>query len=85
MLMTLHSFSETKKSAFGLINIFDPFFLFSSLEISKEKCEITVIGVKKGVKVGLYRMECIDLTEDTIKILGIYFPTIKSLNKRRTF
>ena len=30
-------------------------------------------------------MECTDLTEDTIKIFGIYFTYNKSLNKRRTF
>ena len=47
------------------INTFDTLSLFSGLKINNEKCEIAGIGVKKGVKMALCGMECIDLTEDT--------------------
>ena len=61
------------------------FLFFSGLKINEETCEIAAIGVNKGVKVVLCGMECTDLTEDTIKIFGIYFTYNKSLTKRRTF
>ena len=62
-------FLRNKKLALELINI----FLFPGLKIDKEKCEIAGIGVWKRLKVAvLCGMECIDLVEGTIKILGIY-------------
>ena len=63
--------------------MFDEFYLFSGLKINNAKCEIAGIGVKKGVKMALCGMDCIDLTEDVIKILGIYFSYEKNLNKRK--
>ena len=54
------------------------FALFSGLKTNNAKCEIAGIGVKKEVKMTLCGMDCIDLTEDVIKILGIYF----SYNKK---
>ena len=62
-----------------LIKTFDKFSLFSRLQINNAKCEIAGIGVKKGVKMTLCGMDCIDLTEDVIKILGIYFSYNKKL------
>ena len=63
--------------------MFDKFSLFSGLKTNNVNCEIAGIGVKKGVKMALYGMDCIDLTEDVIKILGIYFSYEKNLNKRK--
>ena len=40
---------------------------------------------QKGVKMALCGMECIDLTDDVIKILGIYFPYNKKLEQRKFF
>ena len=45
---------------------FDKFSLFSGCKIYRAKCEISGIGVKKGVKMALYGME-IGLTDDLIK------------------
>ena len=45
---------------------FDKFSLFSGCKINRAKCEISGIGVKKGVKMALYGME-IGLTDDLIK------------------
>ena len=66
-------FLRNEKSAIEVLKTFDKFSLFSGLKINNAKCEIAGIGVKKGVKMTLYGMKCIDLTDDVIKILGIYF------------
>ena len=76
-------FLRNEKSATEVIKTFDKFSLFSGLKINNAKCEIAGIGVKKGVKMALCGMDCIDLTEDVIKILGIYFSYEKNLNKRK--
>ena len=72
MLMTLLSFKKRKASTWTYQYIWNVFF-FSSLKINKENCEIAGITTRKKVKVAVCRMEYIDLTEDTIKMLGIYF------------
>ena len=48
-------------------------------------CKIGGIGVKKGVKMALYGMDCTDLTEDVIKLLGIYFSYNKKLEQEKNF
>ena len=63
--------------------MFDKFLLFSGLKISNAKCEIASIGVKKGVKIALCGRICIDLTDDVIKILGIFFSSIKKLEQEK--
>ena len=41
--------------------------------------------MSKGVKMALCGMVCIDLTEDIIKILGIYFSYNKKLQQEKNF
>ena len=60
------------------MNAFDKFSLVSGLKPNKAKCEIAGIGVLKGVLLALCRMDCIDLTKKTLKMLGIHF----SFNKK---
>ena len=74
-------FLRNKKSTTEVIKTFDKFFLFYGLNISNAKFEIDGIGVKKGVKIALCGMECINLTDDIIKILGIYFSYKKKLEQ----
>ena len=81
--MTLLFFLRNEKSATEVIKTFHKFCLFSGLKINNAECKTAGIGVKKGVKMALYGMDCIDLTEDVIKILGIYFSYEKNLNKRK--
>ena len=78
-------FLRNEKSATEVIKTFDKFSLFSGLKINNAKCEIAGIGVKKGVKMALCGMDCIDLTEDVIKILGIYFSYNKKLEQEKNF
>ena len=80
--MTLPFFLKNEKSATEVIKTFDKFSLFSGRKINNAKCEISGIGVKKGIKMTLCGMDCIDLTEDVIKILGIYFSYIKKLEEK---
>ena len=78
-------FLRNEKSVTEVIKTFDKFSLFSGLKINNAKCEIAGIGVKKGVKMALCGMDCIDLTEDVIKILGIYFSYNKKLELEKNF
>ena len=60
-------------------------FFFSRLKINNAKSEIDGIGVTKGVKVAFCRMECIDLMDGIIKILGIYLSYNKKLEQDKNF
>ena len=46
---------------------------FPGLKKKTEKYEIVTIGVLKEVQVAVCGMRCIDLRNEAIKILGIYF------------
>ena len=48
------------------------------MERNRSKCGIAGIGVLKGVQMALCGMECVNLKNNTIKILGIHF----SYNRR---
>ena len=78
-------FLRNEKSATEVIKPFNKFSLISGLKINNKKCEIAGIGVKKGVKMALCGMDCIDLTEEVIKILGIYFSYNKKLEQGKHF
>ena len=65
--------------------MFDKFSLFSALKINIAKCKIAGIGVKKGVKMTLCGMKYIDLMDDIIKILGIFFSYNKKLEQEKHF
>ena len=46
---------------------------FSRLKPNTTKCGVAGIGVLKGVQVEVCGMKCIDLRNEAIKILGVYF------------
>ena len=79
MQMTLLFFLRNEKSVTEVIKTFDKFSPFSGLKMNNAKCKIAGIGVKKRVKIALCGMDRIDLTEDVIKIFGIYFSYNKKL------
>ena len=56
-----------------LVNTFQMFSSVSGLKPNMTKCEFAGIGVLKGVIKAVCGMKCIDLTNETIKILGIHF------------
>ena len=61
------------------------FPLFSGLKPKLSKCEVTRIGLLKGVKVAVYGIKCIDLTKDAIKILGIFYSYNKNIELEQNF
>ena len=56
-----------------LIDTFTVFFLFSGLKTNFSECEITGLGSLKGVLEAVCGLKSINLTTNTIKILGVHF------------
>ena len=83
--MTLLFFLSGENSVTEVIQIFEHLSLFSGLKPSKSKCEIAGIGVLKGVQMALCGMECVNLKNNTIKILGIHFSYNKSLENDENY
>ena len=67
------------------MNVFDTFSIYSGLKRNKSKCEIAGTGALKGVSMELCRMECIDLTNNSMKILGIHFSDNKKIENEENF
>ena len=67
------------------MNVFDTFSIYSGLKPNKSKCKIAGIGVLKGVSLELCGMECIDLTKNSMKILGIHFSYNKKIENEEDF
>ena len=70
------------KNVFSLI---DNFSKVSGLRPNIKKCEIAGIGVLKNVNVALCGMKNVNLTEETIKILGVHLSYNKKLQDDRNF
>ena len=68
-----------------LINSVNQFYHFSGLKANIEKCEIAGIGSLKVVKEAACALTCIDLSNDTIKILGIHFFYNKKFHMQNNF
>ena len=60
------------------------FSYFSGLKPSLKKSEIGGIGALKGVQVAACYLLCIDLSNDTLKILGTHFSYNKKLKEEKT-
>ena len=63
----------------------DTFPYFSGLKPNWPKSEIAGIGVLKRVQVTVYGMCCIDVNNNTLKILGIHFWHNEKLKKEKIF
>ena len=76
------------KDTISIKNIVDTFHLFSEfsgLKPNFSKCAITGIGVLKGFQVAVSGMRCVDLKNDTSKILGTHFSYNEKLKEERNF
>ena len=90
IIFTVHAddttfFLKNAESIKNLLEIFRHFSQFSGLKPNKSKCEIAGIGALKGVKVALCGMKCVNLHEDTTKILGIHYSYNKQLENDENF
>ena len=66
-------FLDDLLSVKNLIDTFTVFSLFSGLEANFSKCEIAGLGSLKGVLETICSLKSINLTTNTIKILGVHF------------
>ena len=78
-------FLKDKESVKKVMNVFDTFSIYSGLKLNKSKCKIAGIGILKGVSMELCGMECIDLTKNSVKILGIHFSYNKKIENEENF
>ena len=62
---------------------FKLFSKFSGLKPNISKCDAAGIGSLKRVKMAVCGIKCIDLTTETIKILGVHFLIIKSYKHKK--
>ena len=76
---------KDKESVKKVMNVFDTFSVYSGLKPNKSKCEIDGIGALKGVSVELCGMKCIDLTKNSVTILGIHFSYNKKIENEENF
>ena len=68
-----------------LINSFNQFYHFSGLKANIEKCEIAGIGSLKEYAEAVCVLKCVDLSNDTIKILRIHFSYNKKVQMQNNF
>ena len=69
----------------NLIDTFKVFSLFSGLNAKFSKCEIAGLGSLKGVLEAVCSLKSINLTTDTIKILGVHFSYNSTLKVQSNF
>ena len=67
------------------MNELNTFSNFSGLKPNKTKCEITSFDVLNGVQVALSGINCVNLNNETVKILVIHFSYNKYLDKDKNF
>ena len=67
------------------MNVFDTFSIYSGLKSSKSKCEIAGTDDLKEESVELCGMGCIDLTKNSVKILGIHFSYNRKIENEENF
>ena len=61
------------------------FFVLFGIKTNLTKSEIVGIVVLKGVQVALCGMRCLDLTIDTLQILGTHFTYNEKLKEEKNF
>ena len=69
----------------NLIDTFKLFSLFLRLKAKFSKCEIAGVGSLKGVLEAVCGLKSINLTTDTIKILGVHFSYNSTLKVQNNF
>ena len=78
-------FLKDHTSVVEVINSLNSFSKYSGLKPNTSKCEIAGIGVLNGVNVALCGMKSIDLSKDSVKILGTYYSYDKELEQDKNF
>ena len=76
---------KDENSIRALFDTMKLFSRYSDLKPNLSKCELAGIGVLKGVKRALCGLTSIDLSQTTIKILGVHFSYNKTLRDEKNF
>ena len=69
----------------SIIQSMNAFSNFSGLKPNKTKCEIVAIGVLSGIQVALCGIKCVNLNNETVKILGVHFSYNKNPEQDKIF
>ena len=77
------SFLNDQNTIRELMKTFKLFSKFSGLKPSILKCEVAGVGSLKGVKIAVCGIKCIDLTTETIRILGVHFSYNQKLKTQK--
>ena len=83
--MRQHFLLNDQKSIRELMKTFKLFSRFSGLKPNILKCEVAAIGSLKRVKMAVCGIKSIDLTIETIKILGVHFSYNQKLQTQKKF
>ena len=78
-------FCSDLNSAINIIDTFNNFSRYSGLKVNTDKCEICGIGVKRGDEIALCGMKCVDLENDSIKILGVHYSYNDEIVKSKNY
>ena len=78
-------FLKDKISVFETLNVFYKFSLVSGLSPNTTKCETDGISTLRGVNVALCGVKSLNLTKETVKILGVHFSYNKTLQHEMNF
>ena len=68
-----------------MVDVFYLFSYFSGLKLNLKKSEIVGIGELKGVQVAVCGLRCVDLNNDTLKILGTHLSYNEKLKEEKKF
>ena len=68
-----------------IFNLFDTFSTFSGFKLNFSKCELCGIGVLKGVETALCNVKNVNLTNNSIKVLGVYYSYDKNICEEKNF
>ena len=68
-----------------MVDVFYLFSYFSGLKPNLKKSEIAGIGALKGVQMAVCGLCCINLSKDTLKILGTHFSYNEKLKQQKKF
>ena len=78
-------FLKGKISVFETLNIFHKFSLVPGLSPNITTCEIAGIGTLEGVTVELCGIKRLNLTKETVKIIGVHFSYSQKLEHETNF
>ena len=68
-----------------IFEIFEHFSAFSGFNLNKSKCEVSGIGVKKGVKTALCNIKNVNLLNNSIKVLGVHYSYDTNVYQSKNF